>query len=372
MNALLFAFRRTLRARGFLMLLILCAAAVFLSSLQGSAGQTPPAGVCDLSGSELSRRVTDWLTDNGFVLCSSPEEAEALVSRGELNCALILPTDLETLVRECRLEGQIPFLTSPTSYAPELYRNAAAAALFRERAPYLTAEALSHTEISGADALARYWEMFQQGAPFSFQIATAEGAPLPLNGSERALTMGGLAILLMAALLTGFADLTEGSFPEMAARLGSGTAIRSVLLPQLAARAFLAAAAGVIGLAAGSLAGSAHCSALIVPTLIYVLVLTDAALLLAALLPRRHHSFVLLSLLLPAALALCPIFWDLSLFSPLSGALRAVVPACWLWSVADHPLPWLVCGVIALPLSVGAPVLRLQRRMSRPSGKELL
>ena len=365
MTFLSFALRRTLRARSFLLLLLMCMVGVFFSALDGAGGSTPPGGICSLSGGECAARITDTLVEQGFRLCSGPEQMEELVRSGELNCGVILPADLDALIQKGLPDGAVRFLTAPTSYAPQQQRNLAAAALFRECAPYLTAEALAHTDVSREQVLERYWAMFEQGALFTFDLLEADGAPLPSHRQDEALTMGALSVLLMIAMLTGITGAARGDFGALCRRIGSGRAMKTVFLPGAAVRILLAALATALSLLLASGAGREDCLTLLPAALIHILLLSSAGMLLGAALPQQSHRVIILSLLLIAAVALCPIFTDLTLFSPLLAVLRWLIPAYWLWPIREQPLLWLAAALAALPLSAGLLLLRLNRSTER-------
>lgn len=358
MRPLTFAFRRTLRSVSFLLLLLLCGAGIFLSSLAPAAGTPPPAGVCDLCGSEETDRILSFLTENGFRVFSDPEEMEELVRQGELDCALTLPADLDIRIRENRPEGALRFVSTPSSYTPELSRNLAAAALFRELAPYITAGQLTGTDLTAEEMAEAYSAMFGEGFAFSFELLEADGSPIPHDIRSRNLVMGAAAILLTVLLPASLSELTGAEFLAMAGRLGLPRAMKTVLLPAAAVRALLALAVTVLALLAGHWAGSGCCLSLIPAAVIFILLLPSVGLLLSALLPGPRQMHVLLPLLTAAALALCPIFTDPALLFPAAGAVRVILPAQWLWFIREAPLPWLIAAIAAAPLSAGAWYLR--------------
>ncbi|MGN1002309.1 MAG: hypothetical protein ACI4PC_06015 [Oscillospiraceae bacterium] len=362
MSALAFAFRRTFKKPAFSALLLLCALAVFLASLSGAAGEQPPAGVCDLDGSPESQRMVDWLLENGYQLYDDPAEMRALVETGELDGALVLPEGLSRRIRAGELEGALPFLVSPASYAPELYRSHAAAALFREAAPYVTAAAFAGTSVTEEEVLDEYFALFESGYAFAFQVTAENGTAIPDSARSRALVMGAAAVLLCALLLTAPAEELSGDFPGLLCRLGAKTALTKVLLPSLAVRALCAFAAAALGLLAGYLAGGGgYCLALLFPVFLYTGLLGAAGVLLAAALPGKGAGRLLLPLVLMASLALCPIFTDVTLLIPALGPVRWLLPCYWLWLIAERPLVWLAVTAAALLLAPAALSLRLGR-----------
>ena len=354
-----FALRRVLRPLGLPCLLLLCAAAILLTALW-TPSSPPPSGLCDLSGSEASSRIAALLAEEGWQQLSSPEELAGAVRRGELTCGLILPADLEGRMAAGDLSGAFPFLSSPTSYAPDRELDLAAAAIFREYAPVLTAAALSHTSITPSQAEERYRSMLAEGEAFLFELRTEDGQLLS-SAHTHGPTLGAVALLLLAALFSGIASLTESALSGPGLRLTPKQAVLALLLPGGGAIALFAAAVTAAALLCAWLAGASFALSLLPGAMIYILLLSALALLLTALLSRRQMA-VLTALILPAALALCPIFTDPALLSPFLGGVRQVLPPQWLWSVREAPLPWLAASVLLIPAAAALHALRLTYR----------
>lgn len=360
MNSFVFALRRAMKSGVFPLLLILCAAAVFLASFPGVAGTQPPAGVCDLDGGEESGRVAASLTENGYLAFEDPEEMLELVERGELDCCVVLPEGLGEMIRAGTLDGAVRFVSSPSSFAPGLYRSHAAAALFRECAPYITAEAFSGTPVSEDEVLDAYFELFEQGYAFAFEITREDGTAASEDARARSLVMGAASILLFAVLLSSAPDMMTDGFRDIACRLGAGKTMRAVLLPSLAIRALCAAAAVSVGLLAAHFMGrGSDCLSLVLPVFLYAALLTAVGMLLSAVLPGKRQLHLLIPAILLLSLALCPICTDLSLLSPVLGTVRLILPTYWFWLIADDPLLWLLVTALAAPLSCAAMLLRL-------------
>lgn len=361
MSRFAFAFRRAFRDPGFPLLLLLCALAVFLAASSGAAGTQPPAGVCDLDGSVESRRIVDSLTENGYLVFDSPEDMARLVEQGELDCCLVLPEGLSQRIRAGELDAALPFLSSPSSFAPGLYRSHAAAALFREYAPYITGAAFAGTAVTEEEVVDAYFAMFDEGYAFAFELVTADGAAIPADARSQALVMGAAAILLFAVLTASAAGLFSDGFQGILRRLGAGRAVRAVLLPSLAVRTLCAAAAVSLGLLAAFFAGrGSYCLLLIPPVLIYTVLLSGVGLLLSALLPGKRTLYVLIPVVLLSSLALCPIYTDVTLLLPALGTVRCILPTYWLWLIADRPLAWLPAAAAAVLFSRAATLLRLR------------
>jgi len=350
----LFALKRFLVRPLFPLLLVLCAAAIALSGTVTDVVDTPPAGVCTLSDSVQARRIEAYLLENGFVRSDDPGRLEELVGTGELDCAVILPEDLTELMENGELEGCLHWIQSPSSFAADLYRSHAAAALFREYAPYLTAGVFEGTEIPREEVIRAYERMFDSGHVFSFELLTAEEGRGPENVKRQSLVMGAASILLCAVVFAFCGELTDSAARTMLKRLGLRQMLRGIVLPAMVVRGILAAAAACVGLL---LAGMQE---LMLPAVVYTLLLTGLGVLLMAVLPGTRHLYILLSVLIICSAALCPICTDLALLSPVLAAIRCVLPPWWLWLAAERPLLWFgaaaaawLAGLVLLGLRYG-------------------
>lgn len=352
MNGFVCALRRCLGRPLLFLLLAVCTAAVALAGTVGEAAETPPAGVCAGENSEASRRVLSWLLENGFVQYSGEEELRTLVERGELNCAVILPTDLTRRLEQGDLAGCAQWIESPSSYAPELSRYHVAAALFREYAPYLSARSFEGTGVTREELLAEYEQMFAEGFVFSFELLTTQQGKSPTDVKRQSLVTGAAAILLCAVMFSFCADSMDDSFRALLGRLGLYKTVTGAVLPGMLVRAVLAACAGCAGVL---LAGV---SELLLPLVIYVFLLAGIALILAALLPGIRQLYLLLALLTLCAAAVCPIYIDPAQVLPWLSGVRCLLPPYWLWLIPKHPALWCAAALLAWPVGLGTLCLR--------------
>ena len=348
MRVLLFACKRALKSVSFLVMLAVCAVVIYIASLEGAAGNNPPAGVYGMGNSPAAQRVIDYLTTNGFVWYDDTEQMRRDVEVGQLDCAVILPDDLLQRMEREELEGCVEFLNSPLSFMPQLYQNQIAAAVFREYAPYICGRALKDTVVPREEVVAEYEKLFEKGYVFSFELVNVDGVPVEAN-SERDLMMGAAALLIFAILMSAGVD---GFQREMIFRLGLRKTLTRIALPGVLVRAAFAAAVGGVALA---LAGAAE---LILPLAVYALVLSALSVLLAAVLPDERDRYILLTVILILSLALCPIYVDLTLFSPLLQSARSVLPPYWFYLAVNAPGMWLVVGVVGMMIACGTVLVR--------------
>lgn len=343
MSYLKFAAKRLLRS-SYPFLALACALLVWMSSF-AAVRELPPAGVCDLDGSASSKRVTEHLLANGFLLFEDEAELRAAAEKGELDCAAVLPEGMGEMLGRGDTEGLIRFLESPSSFIPEIYKYQIAAAIFRQTAVDISAEAFEGSGVEKQDVLAAYEDMFDEGYAFSFAVESEDGVNAE-NIRKTTLVTGSSAILLFLLLVSGAGRLLDEEFNAMRLRVGGRKSLLCVALPGLVLRL-------VFALVPVSLAALAAGEGQLVPHIwIFGLLVTDVALILSAVSPGRRSLSILLPLLLTAALALCPIFADISALLPVLRPLRWLLPPWWLWPVQEKPILWLAAGIAGLAAGV--------------------
>ncbi len=359
MKKYLLACKSCFRSVSFLSILLLTVVAVFLLGRYDLAANEPHAGVCDLSGSEEGARVTATLLENGCIRFEDPVEMERLVGSGRLDCCLILPTDLADRLKSGDLAESVRFVQSPSSYMPDVYRNFAAAALFRERAPYIAADAFVGTEVGADEVLQAYFSMYEDGYAFAFDVVTQSGTAVSENGKAQSMLYGAISVLVLVLTLSSASQVLNRTFYEVSRRIGYRSGVRTVLIPNMLVRAFLISVALSLSLLlAGVREGREYCLHLIPSVLIYVLLLCGFGFLVAAILPRREHMLILLPILVTASLALCPIYSDLALLSPALAVVRNVLPSYWLWLIGDSFILWTAVALLIVALAIGALTVR--------------
>lgn len=341
MNPFVFAVKRVLRRPLLVGMLVIFVLAVVLAGNIGGEMSLPPAGVFDGSKSAESGRIVSHLMENGFIACESPEELTELVRDGRLDCGVILPENLVQLMAKNDLDGCIPWIVSPTSFVPELYKDHVAAALFREYAPYITATLFEDTAVQRDDVFQEYEKMFDRGYAFSFDCIMMDGSLSAKASSQRSLVVGASAILLCAIIFAFCADVAGASFRETINRIGLAKAVTTVLLPGLLVRMVLIGCTGSIGL----LLAGAH--ELVGAVLIYTVLLTGVAVILSGLLRNVRYIYTVLSLVIIGSVAVCPIFIDAALTVPVLAVVRYVFPPYWMWVLADNWSIGVVAAIIA-------------------------
>lgn len=308
-----------------------------------SAVESPPAAGFYMNGQDpASVRVSEYLLDNGFVAVEDQAAIAELVRLGELDCGAVFPEDFGNRLAEGDLEESIVFYTAPSSFSPELYRNHVAAAVFRERASYISAALFEGTEVPRDAVMAEYETMFADGYAFSFEVETVSGTAMPEDGKTRALVMGVSAILLFTVLFVLCAENVESSFKQILPRIGLRSSVKAVLIPETLLNVVFAAAACGIGVAAAGF------PKLILPIVLHSLLLCGTGLILVSVLQSAKRVYALLPVLVVGSVALCPIYTDLALVIPAAAVIRKILPAYWLWLIAEAPGLWIPLSVAVL------------------------
>lgn len=362
MRFYLLAFMRLLRSVSFPLMLAVTAAVIFAAPLIGREEALPPAALFDADQSPASAAVADLLAEDGFLRCPDEQSLRDGVRRGLYDCGLILPAGFGEALREGTLGESLVLVTSPVSLVPDLYRNQAAAAVFAVRAPYITADALSHTDITEAEVLAEYSRLAARGSLFTFSLTDGETAVLPADDRAVTYTVSAAAFLLFA-LLTGSFSAVLRDADALLPRTGAVPFLRSVLIPSAAVRTVSAAAVSALALLLSSaVSGDARMCGLILPVCAYALLLTAFAAVLCAILPDAGRIRTVSCFLLIASLVLCPVYLDVTLALPWLSYLRMLLPSFWMWAAAAHPVLALLIGTAAVPPALLLLYLRLHRR----------
>ena len=357
MDRILLAAKRLWRGKALPAFCLLLMAAVFASSFLADADSLTPAGVCDLDGSPVSRAVTARLTDDGFLPYGSEADLRRDLARGKLDAAVLLPEGFGDALLSDDPAGCALFLTASGAFVPDLFRNQAAAALFAEKTPYRTADALREAgaDIPAEEVFREYRSMTDAGTLFSFRIAWEDVGGEEAERLPPSYVMGALGILLTAGVILGTAGLLSPKACEPAGRIGGKRAFLTLTLPSCAVQFVSYGLSVTAGLLSAACFGHRECLGLILPAWIFLLLLTGASALMQSVLQRSEAVYGFLFAETVLSLLLLPLWADAALLFPVLGKLRILLPPWWLWLSADHPV---LCLLTALPLgAVGGFVL---------------
>lgn len=341
--------RRTLRR--WIVFMLLLAAPIVAVQISGTES-IPPVGLYMPEGDPVSQRISQYLLENGFVLCDTPADMEELVKTGQLNCGAVFCEDFARKIAEGDVERCVRFYQSPSSYTPDLYKSHVAAAVFKEYVPYISAEAFAGTDITQEQVLAAYEAMFAEGYVFSFDVVLAEEGQEPEDVKARSLAMGVVAIVQCATIFGLCAETMGNSFRAMVGRLGLGRCIATVVLPEVLMHMLWTSIFGGVGL---YLAGYPE---LIASFAVYSLLLGGVGLMVTTVFRQANRMYIALPIIVIASAALCPVYTDLSLLIPAVETIRCVLPVYWFWMIPDSPILWAVFGLAMMFAGIGVMILR--------------
>jgi len=331
----LFAGKRCLHSISFLIMIgIIIVVLPFAAGLGKVSGQLP-AGVVDMDKSVLSQRIVTELSENGFVYYTDEEALTDAIGDGKADCGVVLPKGLSSLMEQGALGNNIRVICSAQSMAKDMYLGHVSAALFAELAPYITAKELEPLDIPMETVLKEYHTMLAEGYAFSFEILTEAGLPVPENVHAESLMLGVTAILLYIAISMTVADVVHKDGSSVKGRIGKKQVICRVVLPGITLRLcllWIATAAGL--LLSEPVTDGFEELTLLVPALVYSLLIVGFSLIVALLCPDSRALYLLLFVVLIAAVVICPIYIDIAIVSPVLAKLRNLIPVYWLWKIS--------------------------------------
>lgn len=276
---------------------------------------------------EDAARMAAYLEEAGFLRFASREALRDAVGEGKADAGVVIPGNISSKLRESGIKASLVFIKSPNSFLPDLWQEHASAALFGVYAPYIMADALDGAELSEEEIFAAYYDRFDAGKLFSFDIESAKGHVEPLTERQDRFFLGALSLLLFAAAFYAAAEPLADESRALSARSGRKAALTHFFLPGAAVRYVLLWLAGA---GAALLCGR---SSLLPALALYVLLLAAFGLVLKAI-PGSSWQGMLCLFLLLISLALCPVYADLSLALPAVSVIRCFLPPYWLWMLA--------------------------------------
>ncbi len=334
MRQLLFAIKRCFHSVSLLLMMLLLVAILPLAAQLGKVPEQLPAGVLDLDQTPLSQRITNELLGNNFVLYTEEAELLEAVECAEVDCGVVLPEGLATKIADGTVEKQVKVIRSPQSMTAELYLGHVSAGLFSELAPYITANALQQYEIPEEEVLAVYHAMLAEGYAFSFEVLAEDGLPVPENARARSLMIGVTAVLLYIAISTTTVDLIHREARSLLPGIGLKKSICHIFLPGIVVRLALLCLAAAAGLLLSERVTTGFSETeLILPACIYCLLIGGVSVVAAGLCRDTRVLYLLLFVVMIAAVVICPIYIDISVVGPVFVRIRNFVPIYWLWKI---------------------------------------
>lgn len=330
----LFAGKRCLHSISFPVMLLMIIMVLPLTAGLGKVSGQLPAGVVDLDGSALSKRVVTELSKNGFICYEEESVLTEAVGTGEADCGIVLPKGLSSQMALGALGEKIRVICSAQSTARDMYLGHVSAVLFAELAPYITAKELASYGIPAEAVLEEYHTMLADGYAFTFEVQTKEGIPAPENIQAESLMLGVTAVLLFIAVSMTVAELVHKDVSCVVLRIGRRLALCRILIPGIVLRLSALWIAAVVGLALSEpVTDGVREMSLAMPALLYSLLIGVLSLMLALLCKDSRVLYLLLFAVLVAAVVICPIYIDIAVVSPILGKIRNLIPVYWLWKI---------------------------------------
>lgn len=330
----LFAGKRCFHSISFPIMILMMLLVLPLTAGLGRVSEQLPAGVVDMDESALSQRIVAELSKNGFVHYDAEAVLTEAVGTGEADCGIILPKGLAEQMSQGTIRKEIRVICSAQSIAKDMYLGHVSAAVFAELAPYISAKELEPLGIPTEAVLEEYHAMLAGGYAFSFELLTETGLPAPENVQAESLMLGVTAVLLYIAISMTVAELVHKDVKSVVLRIGRKRALCRVLIPGLTLRLCFLWLATTVGLLLSEpVTEGFRESTLVLPTLVYCLLICALSLGFALLCPDSRVLYLLLFVVLIAAVVICPIYIDIAVVSPALGKVRDLIPVYWLWKI---------------------------------------
>lgn len=370
MSYLFLAFKRAARSVYFPVMLAVFALTAYFAPAIGTEEGLPTAGVCDLDGSAISSRIAEYLTENGYELCADEAILRERIKSGEYGCGAVIPDGFGELVASGKPDGAITFIVTPTSYAPDLYKNHIAAAVYKECAPYITADALDGTVITFDDVYEKFTEMSAEGALFSFKEELTDADVSYETEREKTYTLAAISLFVFALMMYGASDALRCDIAPLSARIGIGKTIASAVLPDLAVRCVgVLTAYAAAAYARRHFVGDEMLTELIPEVAVYVCLCAAFGVLAVTVFADTAKTSACTFYLLVFSLLLCPIYFDVALVLPLVGKLRVLLPSYWIWMLDGTD--GLFFALLAAFVSLAVSLLLMKLRFAHKNAREL-
>ncbi len=349
---------RALRTVYFPVLMIILAVTLYFAPVLGEKEAIPPAGICDYDDTELSRRVVNYLTQNGYTVFDNEEAMRKMISEGKLNCGAVINEGFESLMYADMADNAVTFIKSPLTYSGGIYQSHISAAIFGEIAPIIAAGELSGTNITEKDISDEYKHLTDTTVRFSLDVETVESNEAPAISRPMTYLLTAASFMIFAVIMHSVCSVLWQDLNSAAPRIGIDKTIIHLIIPDIAVRILGISLSVVISaLTALWIRGNSLIITLLPSIFAYTLFVTALAIVMFAVLRKRSLVQVFSFFVLILSLIFCPIYMDISVMLRWAEDFRVLAPPYWLWICADHPLS-LIC---ALPLSMlSLPAVRLR------------
>lgn len=327
---------RALRTVYFPVLLIMLSITLYFAPVLGEKEAIPPAGICDLDNSELSRRVVEYLTQNGYTIIDSEKTMREMIVDGKLNCGAVINKGFESLMHADMINSAVTFIKSPLTYSGGVYQSHISAAIFGEIAPIIAAEELSNTSITKEDILNEYKHLSDTTVRFSLNVEAVEpeGA---ITAISRPMTylLASASFMIFAVIMHSVCSVLWRDLNSVAIRIGIGRTIVHLIIPDIAVRILGIFLSVTISALTALLIRGDRLIIMLFPSLfVYTLLVTALTVVVFSVLRKPSLIQVFSFFVLILSLIFCPIYIDISATLRWVENFRILVPPYWLWICA--------------------------------------
>lgn len=347
------AWKRTVKNPLFLvMLAFLCFAVLFFGSIEKDV-KLAPMGVVLRDEDPDALRLARNMEQDGFRRFSDEQDMCRAIRRGELSLGVAVKADLSKSLESWETEGVLVLYCMPTASSVKSSSLRITSHLGRVYAPHITEKLMQDIQVPLTDDQVRQYmdECFEKDAPFEFTVTDLEGTSLAGASQSRSLIYGMLAVLLFCLVALCTSTEKDASYRALHDRLGCKTAFFTVLLPAYGVKyAITLAVSAVAALACQWIYGT-DITYLAQRCAVYLVYLFGISGLLHGLLYRLDRVQLYIMLLSLLALAGCPIFVDIGIFSGTAvDAFRVLLPPYFFYLIPQNPI---LCTAAAVAVCVG-------------------
>ncbi len=352
---------RALRTVYFPVLLIILAITLYFAPVLGEKEAIPPAGICDLDDTEISRRVVEYLTRNGYTVFGNEKTMREMISDGKLNCGAVINEGFESLMHADMANNAVTFIKTPITYSVGVYQSHISSAIFSEIAPIIAADELSGTNITERDILDEYKHLTDTTVRFSLSVETVESDEAPTISRSMTYLLAAASFIIFAIIMHSVCSVLWQDLNSAALRIGIDRTIIHLIIPDIAVRLLgIFLSVTISAISALLICGDSLIATLLPSLFSYTLFVTALAVIVSSILRDRALIQVFSFFVLILSLIFCPIYIDMSVTLRWVENFRVLAPPYWLWMCGGHPLS-LICAVPLSVLSLFAVRLRFSK-----------
>lgn len=350
------AWKRTVRNPLFLVMLgFLCFCVLFFGSIEKEM-RVEPIGVTLRDADPDALELAKNMQADGFVLFEDETEMCRAIARGELSMGVAVKKDLSKSLSAWRTEKVLVLYCMPTTSAVKSSSLRINAHLARVYAPHVTEKLMADIGVDLSDEQVQSYmdAQFENDAAFDIAVTDLEGDSLARVSYSRSLIFGMLAVLLFCLVALCTSTEKDWAYRNLHDRLGCRTAFFTVLLPAYGVKyAITLGVCTVAALACQWIYGT-DITYLTERCAVYLVYLFGVSGLIHGLLYRFSRVQLYIMLLSLLALAGCPIFVDIGVFSGgIVDVFRMLLPPYFFYLIPQQPVFCALAAVAVCLVGLG-------------------